>query len=199
MLTEKLTPPRYFAWQKSVEIGTRLANDHPEIRERYENGITLERIAEEFDVENSYNTSKRVAITSVDYALTLLMPEHQREQLRVLHHQAGAIKRYELYGSSFTKEDCQRGANNLYQRLTKKEKRERSLKAILAKGKTPWNKAEIKSFKRMYSGNKYLIQSGQNYGLPDMKRIVVELNYRFHNGELIRTNKALSTYARKHF
>lgn len=31
----ELTPPRYYAWQKSVYVGTQLAEKHPRISEWY--------------------------------------------------------------------------------------------------------------------------------------------------------------------
>lgn len=200
MTKEPLTPAQYFAWKKSEEIGTKLAEEHPEIRGLYENSWTLERIANEFDVENNYNASKRVAITSLSYALSILIPNYTaRVKLMEAHRQAGARKRYELYGSSFTMEDSRTGAYNLYSKLTKKEKRAKSLTAILAQGKTPWIKSEIRTFKMMCSRSKYLITNGRNAGLPDMEKIAMKLNTKFHNGESIRSTKALSTYKYKHF
>ena len=140
MLAELLTLSRYFAWQKSVEIGTKLAEEHPEIREQYGNSWTLERIAKELDVKSNYDASRRVAITSISYALSILIPDYDaRAKLREAHHQAGARKRYELHGSSFTKEQCEAGGRNLYEKLTKKEKREKSLGALLAQNKLHWS------------------------------------------------------------
>lgn len=198
-----LTPASYFAWQKSVEIGTKLAEDHPEIRGWYRGGEkwTLERIAAELDVQANYGASKRVAITAVGHALNSLIPsQNERIRLRILHHQAGAEKRYTLHGSSFTKEDCETGAANLYGSLTFEEKRAKSLSAIVAQGKTPWTEEEVEAFRRMCSQSGYLIMTGRNSGLPDMAKIAEAINAQFHAGKNVRARKALSTLKRKrHF
>lgn len=142
--------------------------------------------------------SPRIAVTSVSYAITLLISKAQREELRIAHQQEGAEKRYRLYGPSFTKDDCQRGAKNLYQSLTKKEKRKKAIDAIIAQGKKPWDRKEIKAFKKMHPNPKYWVEKGTNAGLPDMVRLATELNRRFHHGQQVRTNRALSTYVRRH-
>ena len=198
MSLEELTPARYYAWRKSVEIGSKLAEHHPEIVIFYENFWTLEEIVKEFKIKTRYHSSKRVATTAVGHGISLLLPDKKRKTLRVQHHQKGAADRYSRYGSSFTTEDCQTGAKNLYENLTKYEKRAKALKAVEAQGKKRWKKKEIKSFQRMYSNSEYLIKEGKNLGLPDMIRIAIELNRRFHRGEDIRNNKSLSSYVYTH-
>ena len=79
------------------------------------------------------------------------------------------------------------------------EKKEKSLRGILAQGKIPWGVAERKAFKRMCNQSKHWVASGRNAGLPDMEKICMELNARFHGGEYIRSPKALTTYKYKNF
>ena len=68
--TGELSSEQIGAIKRSIEIGSLLVNDHPEIAELYRDGMTHPGIAEILDVKGKYDiSSDKVAETSIHYAI----------------------------------------------------------------------------------------------------------------------------------
>jgi hypothetical protein len=68
--TGEMAPEQISAIKRSIEIGSLLVNDHPEIAELYRDGMTHPGIAEILDVKGKYDiSSDKVAETSIHYAI----------------------------------------------------------------------------------------------------------------------------------
>ena len=67
--TGEMAPEQISAIKRSIEIGSLLVNDHPEIAKLYRDGMTHSGIAENLDVKVKYGASDKVAETSIHYAI----------------------------------------------------------------------------------------------------------------------------------
>ena len=69
--TGEMAPEQISAIKRSIEIGSLLVNDHPEIAELYRGGMTYSGIAARLDVKREYDiSSDKVAVTSIYHAIT---------------------------------------------------------------------------------------------------------------------------------
>jgi hypothetical protein len=69
--TGEMAPEQISAIKRSIEIGSLLVNDHPEIAKLYRDGMTHSGIAENLDVKGKYDiSSDKVAVISIYRAIT---------------------------------------------------------------------------------------------------------------------------------
>jgi len=159
-----------------------------------EKAWSLERIADHYHIRSRFDVTHRIAITSVQFALKLLIPDEERRiMLRVLHHQAGALRKYLTHGSQLTPEDCRRGAESVYNNSTPEERKERAMNALRAQGKNPWSDEERERFLYLIQQPEYQWSTGRNKGLPKMAEISDVLNTEFHGSAQVRKPKMIST------
>lgn len=79
--------------------------------------------------------------------------------------------------------------------MTRAERRNKSLDALRAQGKTPFSDAERRKAMRYVGQKRYQIPEGKkNPGKPDMVRIAAQLNDEFHDGDPVRNNVSLSMW-----
>jgi len=64
-----LTSEQISAIKRSVDLGRILQDEHPEALNLYRGGKTLEEITHQLNLREKYSVSKRVAISSLSYAL----------------------------------------------------------------------------------------------------------------------------------
>ena len=209
--TGELTPEKYSAIEHSIRIGSLLVIDHPEIAELYRDGMTHSGIAEILDVKREYGIpSDEVARNTIRYAITghaggfgtepydgLIPNLDERAELDYEHRAKGGRKRAESInpetGERYVVENGRKAVEDGtgIHGLTPEQRSEYSRKAALAKGQKPWEKEETEYAHLLSLEPEFQHQKGSWKGKGDYKTIAQVLNVDYHNGEEVRSPKAV--------
>lgn len=73
-----------------------------------------------------------------------------------------------------------------------------ALKGVIARGCTPWSNDEIKYAYSLSQTSQYQWNNGANKGKPNNKKIAETLNETLHDGQLVRTTKAVEVALVRH-
>ena len=188
--TGELSSEQIGAIKRSIEIGSLLVNDHPEIAKLYRDGMTYSGIAESLDVKGKYGASDKVAVTSIYYAIKghaggfgtesydgLISDLDELAGLEHEHRANGGRKAAEL------------GLGIHAQ--TPEQKSEYGRIATLARGQTPWGEEETGYAHLLSLEPEFQHQKGSWKGKGDYKTIAQVLNKEYHNGEDVRNADAV--------
>ncbi len=217
--TGELSSEQIGAIKRSIEIGSLLVNDHPEIAELYRGGMTHSGIAENLDVGN-YGASDKVAVTSIYYAikghaggfgtesydglisdldeLTRLEHEHYAEYGRMGGRKSAELgKGIHAINPETGERYVVEGGRKLAELgkgihgLTPEQRLEYGRIAALARGQTPWGEEETGYAHLLSLEPEFQHQKGPHKGKGDYKTIAQVLNEDYHNGEDVRNANAV--------
>jgi hypothetical protein len=218
--TGELSSEQIGAIKRSIEIGSLLVNDHPEIAELYRGGMTHSGIAENLDVKGNYGASDKVAVTSIYYAikghaggfgtesydglisdldeLTRLEHEHHAEYGRIGGRKLaelgkgihGLTPEQRLEYSSKGGRKSAELGKGIHG-LTPEQRLEYGRIATLARGQTPWGEEETGYAHLLSLEPEFQHQKGPHKGKGDYKTIAQVLNEDYHNGEDVRSPVAV--------
>jgi hypothetical protein len=112
-MSTELTPDRIAAIKAAKRIGSKIAKEYPHISNDYRNGMHQKDIVSKYGFVELYGASPNVALVSVYYALSELIPKSEMKQLETIHRKANA----QLYGlASHNREElsemCKRNGRN---------------------------------------------------------------------------------------
>ena len=185
------TPEQIVAMKLTQKIGSRLAQEHPEIADLYRQGGNFARcidIAREYFPEDP-ESHMEVCKKAVTYALGLLMPEAERAKIR----KERKLTRMETWfkggfeGEAF-REHCRKA------RMIKEIKGIRTDMKLLieGRGQIPWTEEERSALLNLIKNPDFQWK----WGIPNFGLIAEEINKRFHDRKEVRTQKSVGNYNR---
>ena len=201
--TGEMAPEQISAIKRSIEIGSLLVNDHPEIAELYRGGMTYSGIAARLDVKREYDiSSDKVAVTSIYHAITGHAGGFGTESYDGLISDLDELTRlehehYAEYGRMGGRKSAELGKGI---HAINPETGERYVveggriggrisgrKTALARGQTLWREEETGYAHLLSLEPEFQHQKGPNKGKGDYKTIAQVLNEDYHNGEDVRS------------
>lgn len=217
-----LEDSQFSAIRHSVRLGRTLQNSSPQIAEDYRSGKSLKEIAVEHDIPQTMNISESTAIEAVRYALSGyhsnfgfldeadydgLIPQNEYFDLAREHHSNNALKVDEqmkaenrgIYGIPASQRTLggQKGARTQIENRigihaqTFEDHQEIGRLGAEACGFTVWSDEEKLSALDMATqpGKEY--QRGSRIAIG---KIASELNELYHNGNSVRTARAVGKF-----
>ncbi len=174
-----------------IELGTQLAEEHPEIASFYrdtENVHTYLDIAHQY-IPTIAEQYPAAASKAIGHAMRTLIPEEEQRELT-------ALKR------SQTLEDTigDRNSEEWRQACSEASRRRHELHEvdtdamILARGRTPWTEEEKLYALELSMNTSYQHQTGQHKGRPHYALIASALNITYHNGDEIRYINSVASF-----
>jgi len=216
----ELTQEQIKAIKRSINLGSTLQKDHPEIAELYVN-TGLRQIVKILNIQSEYDVNEGIARSGVIYAIMGhngglridayqgLISDEERARIRKEHKIGGGRRTYEekkgIHAQS-TEElrEIGRKSGKIVGRKTyeekkgihaqtTEEKRECGRRSAIAKGHTLWDEEEKESAYQLSLRPEYKRGSQINLQL-----IAFELNKKYHNSEEIRNVEAVGFQIRKY-
>ena len=175
------------------KIGTRLAQEHPEIAELYRQGGDFQRY---IDIATQYIPDSEqypeVASKAVGYAIRSLIPEEERKEISSSRN----AQRLENFFGGFESENfiehCKRAAQKRHEGDIGVD-----VNAMLeGRGRTPWSEEEKKYITELTQNPQYQHQTGSQTGRPNYELIALELNIQFHDCEEVRYANSVASLVR---
>ncbi len=190
---EAMEPEQFRAIEMVHKIGEKIAEEHPELAEWYRDlnrSFIAWEVAREL-LPNECEVSEEVAATAVTYAISLLLPKAERDELTRLRRSEIMKAKWD-FNSPEWREHCKNAARIRYSLGIRVD-----VKAMLdARGRTAWTDEEKEAVLRAAVDSKYRLPTGG----PNYEQIARDVNDRFHGGKPIRYEnscRSLVGYTRK--
>ena len=175
------------------KIGTRLAQEHPEIAELYRTGGNFQRYR---DIATQYVPDSEqypgVASKAVGYAIRSLIPAEER---RKISRQRNDQRLEDFFGGFESEpflEHCKKVAQKRHEGDIGVD-----VNAMLeGRGRTLWSEEERRYVLELTQTPQYQHQTGSQKGRPNYELIALELNIQFHGCEEIRYTNSVASLVR---